>query len=139
MYANKTISALLFFFCVSLVASQTIAADILDRTEVVKNLSAQESAKVLKQDNAIVIIDVRTKKEYAAGHIPNAIHIDFYDQSLEEQLKRLDRQTQYLIYCRSGRRSDKTLSIMKDLGFSNLLHLENGILEWQQYQMPLEK
>ncbi|MBI4656251.1 MAG: rhodanese-like domain-containing protein [Elusimicrobia bacterium] len=43
----------------------------------------------------------------------------------------------YLIYCRSGKRSANTLSLMKELGFAEAHHIEGGILAWIQAGLPV--
>jgi rhodanese-related sulfurtransferase len=77
-----------------------------------------------------VVIDVRTQQEFNEGHIENAINIDFYSDNFEDQLNNLDKNENYLIYCRSGARSSKSLALMKDLEFNHVLDLSGGIVGW---------
>lgn len=79
----------------------------------------------------LVILDVRTPKEFDQGHIEKAINIDFYSSSFKKDLSRLDRKKSYLVYCRSGNRSMQALKIMKELGFGKVASMTGGIIKWQ--------
>lgn len=77
------------------------------------------------------VIDVRTPQEIADGKIiDSALEIDFYKNDFSEQIAALNPEDQYLLYCRSGNRSGKTLQLMEKLGFSSVLHLDGGINAW---------
>lgn len=76
------------------------------------------------------IIDVRTPEEFAAGHLPGAINIDFHDPNFKSNLRQLDRHNEYAIYCRSGNRSSDALALMRSLGFTEVRELANGISGW---------
>lgn len=88
-----------------------------------------EQAKKLIEKGAVVI-DVRTPEEYKAGYIPGAINIDFYSDDFEAKLSKLDKNKEYLIYCRSGNRSGKTVIIMQRLGFSKLYDMPAAYAGW---------
>ncbi len=74
------------------------------------------------------LIDVRTIAEYNAGHYQGAKMIDFYSADFREQLDKLNKDTQYFIYCRSGSRSGQTLKIMQELGFTKVYNLNGGFV-----------
>lgn len=107
-----------------------------------KSIDAQTSYDLIQenQDNEdFIIIDVRTPGEYAAGHIKDAMEIDFYKSDFVPRLKELDKSKTYFIYCRSGSRSGKTLLMMDDLGFKDVYNMQNGINEWKALSLPLVK
>lgn len=89
------------------------------------HLSPQAFIDKSKQ-SGVMVIDVRTKAEYDAGHIDNSINMDFYSPGFSAQLNTLDKGGTYLIYCRSGHRSGQALEIMKGLGFTNVNDLSGG-------------
>ncbi|PIE61486.1 MAG: sulfurtransferase [Desulfobacterales bacterium] len=95
----------------------------------IKNVSAAEAQKVIQQEN-IVILDIRTPQEYHTSKIKGAINIDFYNTSFIENLKTLDRDKRYFVYCRSGNRTRKAMSTFKALGFKDIYHLDKGIIGW---------
>lgn len=85
----------------------------------------------------VVLLDIRTPKEFADGHIQGAVMIDYYASDFVDRLKTLDLQKTYLIYCRSGNRTGRSLAIFEKLGFSRVYHLETGIIGWAQKGLPL--
>ena len=82
-------------------------------------------------DKKPIVLDVRTPEEYAEGHISGAQNMDFYARDFSASLEKLDRNTTYAIYCRSGNRSGQALEIMRSLGFVSVLNLSGGILAWE--------
>jgi len=104
-----------------------------DSTRIIA-VSAKEAAALInnhKGDNDFAILDIRTPGEFQSGHIPKSILIDFYSKSFVDQLARLDKEKTFLIYCRTGNRSTKSLEIFKKLKFQNVYHMASGISAWQ--------
>lgn len=78
------------------------------------------------------VLDVRTPKEFAEGHLPNAVNIDVMDSaSFARQIQLLKKRKNYVVYCRSGKRSLKASAILVQNGFKNIYNMEGGILEWK--------
>lgn len=75
-----------------------------------------------------VVVDVRTPSEFAAGHIDQAVNIDFENFSFASEVKKLDTTKTYFVYCRSGNRSAQAVSIMKSNGIKNIYELSGGII-----------
>ena len=90
-----------------------------------KNLNIEKAIKLVNSSTNLIIIDVRTREEYLAGNIPNAINIDVLSQDFKSKIDMLDKNKEYLIYCRSGNRSSIASSIMSTNGFINIYNLEN--------------
>ena len=88
-------------------------------------------------DPDVVLLDVRTPKEFQDGHIQGALLLDYYSSDYLERLKALDRQKTYLIYCRSGNRSGKSLAIFEKLGFHRAYHMDTGVIGWSREKYPL--
>lgn len=84
----------------------------------------------------LTVIDVRTPEEFAEGHLADATLIDISSDTFMQDLEALERDTPYLIYCRSGNRSEQARLAMADLGFSDVADLEGGILAWQAAGYP---
>ena len=84
-----------------------------------------------------VVLDVRTAEEFAAGHLPNAFNVDFYQADFRERLAGLERDVPYLIYCRSGKRSGQAYELMMELGFSQVNDLSGGITAWRKADLPV--
>ena len=111
-------------------------------SQIIKNVTPQKAFALIegnKTSSDFVILDVRTKAEVDAGYIENAINIDFYSDTFRDELNRLDKNNKYLIYCRSGGRSDKALAIVKELNFREVYNMTGGIVEWQAEGLPTVK
>ena len=91
-----------------------------------RHVSATEAAEILKKYPSVQVLDVRTEKEYKRGHISDSINIDYYGSQFKKQLDKLDKNTTWLVHCRSGVRSGKSLGILKSLGFKSIIHLDGG-------------
>lgn len=85
----------------------------------------------LREQGEVTVVDVRTQDEFNEGHLPGALHLDFYSDSFKASLAELDRETPYAIYCRSGNRSKQTVALMRSLGFSSVVDMSGGIIAWQ--------
>lgn len=85
----------------------------------------------------VVVLDIRTPEEYASGKIAGAINLDFYSSDFENQLAQLDKTKEYKIYCNSGNRSSSALSMMRDMGFSDVSELSGGIQSWKANGLPV--
>lgn len=72
-----------------------------------------------------LIIDVREPFEYQAGHVESAINIPPSElMSGAAQLKNVAKDTELVVYCKTGNRSNVSIHILKQMGFTNLV---NGI------------
>lgn len=104
----------------------------------VRVVTPQEGADLLADPASNrVILDVRTPEEFAEGHVEGAVMIDFYEPDFAEQIAGLDRDGSYLLYCRSGNRSEQARTLMADLGFSDVADVEGGIVAWTEAGLPL--
>lgn len=109
---------------------------------VIKSISVEEAAQLIEDNNNnsdFVILDVRTPSEFESGALENAVNIDFYSETFEEEIAKLDRDTHYLIYCRSGGRSSRMLELVKSLGFSKVYEMRGGINTWMAKGYPVVK
>jgi len=77
-----------------------------------------------------VILDVRTETEKVEGDIPGSILIDAMDPEFYTSIDELDKSKTYLVFCRSGSRSQQACMAMGDDGFKSLFNLEGGIKAW---------
>lgn len=69
------------------------------------------------------MIDVRTEAEYREQHLPGTINIPL-DRLREEMGKRApDKEKPLLLHCRSGARSGRGASVLKKMGYRNVLNL----------------
>lgn len=79
----------------------------------------------------VILIDVRTESEFKEGHIPGAQLMDVMQEAnFLQQIKSLNPNKAYVVYCRSGRRSKKAMELMQQNGFKQVVDLEGGIQAW---------
>jgi len=96
------------------------------------DLSQEEWAEQLQNDDKAFVLDVRTPEEIEEGIIPNATNIDIYlGQDFLTELEKLDKTKNYYVYCRSGNRSGQACAIMNSVGFENAYNLEGGFMNWE--------
>ena len=82
--------------------------------------------------DGVVVLDVRTPEEFASGHLVGAVNINLESGSFESDIAGLDQGAPYAVYCRSGNRSGQAMGIMQDAGFTDVAHLDGGIVAWQE-------
>ena len=83
--------------------------------------------KFLNTDNA-VLLDVRTKEEYEAGHIENSVNIPL--QSIEAAEEKIaDKNAPLFVYCQSGARSKNATAALKTMGYVNITNI-GGISQY---------
>ncbi|HFD2028702.1 TPA: rhodanese-like domain-containing protein [Clostridium perfringens] len=97
---------------------------------VAKDISIEESKKLINEGEVTLILDVRNEDEFAEGHLKNAIQIPVNE--LKENLSDIEKfkDELVLVYCRSGKRSAEAMDILKENGFKNLVHMKDGISKW---------
>lgn len=94
-----------------------------------KRITAQQAKERMEQNPKAIILDVRRKMEYDAGHIAGAMLLsnEEIDDYRTDELPDLDAEI--LIYCRSGNRSANAAMKLIDLGYRNVLDF-GGIISW---------
>ncbi|MDO8120444.1 rhodanese-like domain-containing protein [Isoptericola sp. b490] len=80
----------------------------------------------------VVVLDVRTPQEFAAGHLPGAINVDVEAPDFATRIAQLDTSVPYAVYCHSGNRSAAAMQQMAAAGFTDLADLAGGITAWAQ-------
>jgi len=88
----------------------------------------------------VILIDVRTPEEFAEGHIPGAVNIDFRAEDFNQKATDFLKETQstLAIYCRSGRRSAGACARLDSLGYTGTVNLKGGIIEWKEAGYEIE-
>lgn len=96
-----------------------------------------EGFSSLIDEPGVVVLDVRTPKEYAEGHITGALNIDQgEDNFLEKAKAALNRDKTVAVYCRSGRRSSSAAGRLAAEGY-RCVNLKGGIVAWRDAQKPV--
>ncbi len=96
-----------------------------------ENVTEKEWNKLIAADENAVIIDARTDKEWIEGTLENVLMMDVMQpMRFEQDAKKLDKNKNYYVYCRSGQRSMMACSLLEASGISETYNLLGGILGW---------
>ncbi len=95
-------------------------------------LEKDSFAEAIKENN-VQLLDVRTPKEYAEGHIADAKLLNYFEKdAFRKYASKLDKDEPVYLYCRSGNRSQKAAKILVDMGFTEIYDLEGGYMNWSK-------
>ena len=95
---------------------------IIDKTQL---------TELLAESPNILIVDVRTSDEVAAGKIPGSVNYDWFDQeSFSASVQELDKSKPIVVYCMSGTRSGKAAAHLASAGFLKVYDYSEGYVGW---------
>ncbi len=100
-------------------------------------------ANVILRDNygnpELVVIDVRSSREFDEGHLQNAVNIPVESASFRTEVRRLNPALTYIVYCLSGNRSIEARDLMKQMGFSRVAAMTGGFQAWKRAGFLIER
>lgn len=102
----------------------------------VAQVSPQALLDMQAQKTPLVLLDVRTPEEFAAGHIAGAVNIP-YDQ-VAAHLGEIPKDEEVVLYCKSGRRAGLAAETLSANGYTRLGHLEGDMQGWTAAGRPVE-
>lgn len=93
-------------------------------------ITPAELAQRLKEPTPPIILDVRTRDEYSAGHIDTALNLP-HDE-LERRLGEIpgNKTSEIVVYCRSGKRARIAEKILVEKGYTNVKDLDGHWQGW---------
>jgi rhodanese-related sulfurtransferase len=99
--------------------------------------TAQVTHLINKKDAKVV--DIRTKEDFRAGHLPESINIPAKD--MQKRMTELDafKDQPVILICKTGTTAGATGTLLAKAGFTQLNKLRGGIMEWQGSNLPLVK
>ena len=115
-----------------------LSATNTPQKNVARKVDVNEFERLWKEKKSVVL-DVRTDKEFAAGHIPGALHLPIHSPEFETKLSTLNKERTYLVHCAAGVRSARACETMSRLGFTNLVDLPSGFRAWEKAGKPVQK
>ncbi|WP_462249909.1 rhodanese-like domain-containing protein [Ekhidna sp.] len=107
------------------------------QNDAVETIDAEKLIEL--QDNGVKVVDVRTAKEFAQGHIPGAINIDFYASDFVERMKTFKNDESIIIHCEVGGRSGKASKILEKESFSKIYDYTGGYKDWKMKGFEIER
>jgi rhodanese-related sulfurtransferase len=123
----------------ALVLGTVFSALAAAETPKVADVSQAQVVESLGKPGAPLLLDVRSEKEFAAGHVPGAINIPY--DALPARLGELakHRDAPVVVYCESGRRAGIASETLQGAGFSKLQHMSGDMSGWRSAGLPIEK
>ena len=104
--------------------------------QVAANLDAASFSAKIKQKPGSQIVDVRTAREFAQGHIQQALNMDVSANNFQQLLGKLDKNKAVFVYCLSGSRSSYAMDILSSMGFKEIYNLSGGMMRWRAANLP---
>jgi hydroxyacylglutathione hydrolase len=93
-------------------------------------LSVQELEERLNDRHNLIVLDVRTDKEWGEGHIEGALHI--YVGHLEERLEMIPADQGVAVICSVGNRGSLAASILRRVGHIEVCNVLGGMMAWKK-------
>jgi rhodanese-related sulfurtransferase len=106
-------------------AYNTLLSTLLSHT--VTEISVQEASQI---ENTAIFLDAREPEEYQVSKIKNAIPVG-YDKFDISSVKEIPKDSEIIIYCSVGYRSEKIAEKLIANGYTNVSNLYGGIFEWK--------
>ncbi len=88
---------------------------------------------------AFTLVDVREESEFAAGHIPGAVHLGKGVIERDIEAKISDPTTPLVLYCGGGFRSALAADAIQQMGYTNVISMDGGWRAWTEKGLPTEK
>lgn len=92
-------------------------------------INASEGKTMLDSNTEIILVDVRTESEFLESHIPGAILLPVDDVATLAATEIPNQSAIYIIYCRSGNRSNTAANLLTDMGYAFIYDM-GGIIYW---------
>jgi adenylyltransferase/sulfurtransferase len=91
-------------------------------------ITAVELKQRLDRGDALKIVDVREPNEYQINRIPGSQLIPLGE--IPKRYEELSKADEIIVQCKSGARSAKAADFLRSVGFTRVLNLKGGILDW---------
>ena len=116
----------------------SIDRKILAELQADGRLSLTELAeRVNRNDLELVLLDVREKDAFAAGHIPGARHLPRGQLELRVNTELPDPTRRILVCCEFGYISTLAAATLRELGYTQAAALDGGLKAWREKGLPL--
>jgi rhodanese-related sulfurtransferase len=105
----------------------------------IREVTIDEVKAKLDRKEKFVLIDVREESEYAADHLPGAIHLGkgIIERDVEDRVP--DQSTPLVLYCGGGFRSALAADNLQKMGYTQVLSMDGGIRGWREKGFTLTK
>jgi rhodanese-related sulfurtransferase len=110
-----------------------------DAKNGIRETNVQEVKPRLDRGDNFVLVDVREESEWAAGHLPKAIHLGkgVIERDIEQAIP--DTNAEIIVYCGGGFRSALTAESLMKMGYRNVISMDGGFRAWRESGFPVVK
>ena len=112
---------------------------VSDAKSRVRECTIHDLKARMEATNPPIVIDVREESEYAAGHIPGAIHLSkgIIERDIEERFP--DPSVELFLLCGGGFRSAMAADNLGKMGYTNVTSVDGGWRGWCEAHYPTAK
>jgi rhodanese-related sulfurtransferase len=105
----------------------------------VREVTVQEVKARLDRSETFHLVDVREESEWAAGHLPHAIHLGkgIIERDIEEKIP--DANADIVLYCGGGYRSALASENLQKMGYRNVTSMDGGFRGWREAGLTVQK
>ena len=112
---------------------KTVAEMLADAAAVVPFMSLAElKASLESRRGELIVLDVRERDAYEAGHIPGALHLPRGQLELRVNDDLKDPTRRILVCCEFGRISTLAAATLRTMGFQGAVALDGGMKAWRE-------
>jgi rhodanese-related sulfurtransferase len=120
-----------------LAAAVVAVYEIRERIQAFAALSAMQAVRLMNQ--GALVIDLRAKEAYDAGHIGEARNVPVADLAAQADTLKKWRDKNVITYCDSGVNGASGARTLMKLGFTKVFNLHGGLNAWVKDNLPLAK
>lgn len=131
MYFKNTIILLMIIISsISHAQVKSLKQIVTEAKSKIFQISIDELKTKIDSEEKFHLIDIRTEKEYLAGHIQNAVWISRGKLEFVIQTITTDPNAVIILHCRSGGRSSLAVNALLNIGYENVMNLDGGFKKW---------
>jgi rhodanese-related sulfurtransferase len=112
---------------------------VADAKKNIRELNTDQVKAKLDSAEKFLLIDVREESEYAADHLPGAIHLGKGIIERDIEARAPDTGAPLVLYCGGGFRSALAADSLQKMGYTDVLSVDGGIRDWREKGYPLVK
>jgi len=102
-------------------------------------ITPKELAERIASGSAPLVLDVRSQREFASGHIPGARNIPFTEVGSRLSELKLKEGDEVVVLCEVGGRAAVAETVLRASGYSNVRDLTGDMKAWREGGYPIEK
>ena len=110
-----------------------------DAKKRVRECTVDDVKQRLDRGDKFVLVDVREDSEWAADHLPGAIHLGkgVIERDIEKTVP--DTNAELVLYCGGGFRSALAADNLQKMGYKNVISMDGGVRGWREKGYPMQK